>query len=187
MIICNSLFDRDHIMFCKSGILIFIYAENNYLIYAHTLLIKTPLLHQSLGPRVFLSFFLFFLSFSLSLYFWLIPWSSEAHWAHFLARASKTLLRSNCAFTHSRGRLVPTCSSASPKNRTLLAFRINQGYQPPSLSYFLISDSGPPGSSPLKDQHRGSSKPRDRSQISHIAGRFSTSWATSEAQEYWSG
>ena len=45
-------------MFCKSGILIFIFAENNYSIYAHAMLIKTPLLHQSFGPRVFLSFFL---------------------------------------------------------------------------------------------------------------------------------
>ena len=33
-------------MFCKSGILIFIFAENTYSIYAHTMLIKTPLLHQ---------------------------------------------------------------------------------------------------------------------------------------------
>ena len=49
-------------MFCKSGILIFIFAENNYSIYAHTMLIKTPLLHQSFGPRVFLP-----LTFSLSL------------------------------------------------------------------------------------------------------------------------
>ena len=56
------------LMFSKSGILIFIFAENNYLvrqyIYAHTMLIKTPLLHQSFGPHVFLSFFL---SFSLLL------------------------------------------------------------------------------------------------------------------------
>ena len=51
-------------MFCKSGILIFIFAENNYSIYAHAMLIKTPLLHQSFGPRVFLSFCL---SLSLSL------------------------------------------------------------------------------------------------------------------------
>ena len=51
-------------MFCKSGILIFIFAENNYSIYAHAMLIKTPLLHQSFGPRVFLPIFL---SFSLSL------------------------------------------------------------------------------------------------------------------------
>ena len=33
---------------------------------------------------------------------------------------------------------------------------------------------------------RGSSKPRDRIQVSHIAGRFFTSWATREAQEHWS-
>ena len=62
-------------MFFKSGILTFIFAENNYSIRAHAMLIKTPLLHQSFGPR--LSFFLF-LSFSLSLYFWLIPWSAKA-------------------------------------------------------------------------------------------------------------
>ena len=34
---------------------------------------------------------------------------------------------------------------------------------------------------------RGSSKPRDQTQVSHTAGGFFTSWATREAQEYWSG
>ena len=34
---------------------------------------------------------------------------------------------------------------------------------------------------------RGSSQPRDRIQVSHIVGKFFTSWATREAQEYWSG
>ena len=34
---------------------------------------------------------------------------------------------------------------------------------------------------------RGSSQPRDRTQVSHIAGGFFTNWATREAQEYWSG
>ena len=34
---------------------------------------------------------------------------------------------------------------------------------------------------------RTSSQPRDRTQVSLIAGRFFTSWATREAQEYWSG
>ena len=34
---------------------------------------------------------------------------------------------------------------------------------------------------------RGSSQPRDRTQVSHIAGGFFTSWAIREAQEYWSG
>ena len=34
---------------------------------------------------------------------------------------------------------------------------------------------------------RGSSQPRDQTQVSCIAGRFFTSWATREAQEYCSG
>ena len=34
---------------------------------------------------------------------------------------------------------------------------------------------------------RGSSQARDWAQVSSIAGRFFTSWATREAQEYWSG
>ena len=32
-----------------------------------------------------------------------------------------------------------------------------------------------------------SSQPRDRTQVSHIVGRFFTSWATREDEEYWSG
>ena len=34
---------------------------------------------------------------------------------------------------------------------------------------------------------RGSSQPRDQTQVSCIAGGFFTSWAKREAQEYWSG
>ena len=68
-------------MFCKSGILIFIFVENNYSIYAHTMLIKTPLLHQSFGPHVFL-----LLSLSLSLFFRLIPWSARLSKFTFLPR-----------------------------------------------------------------------------------------------------
>ena len=59
MLISTLLSNRDRLVFCKSGILICIFAENNYSIYAHTMLFKTPLLHQSFGPCVFLSFFLF--------------------------------------------------------------------------------------------------------------------------------
>ena len=33
----------------------------------------------------------------------------------------------------------------------------------------------------------GSPQPRDGTQVSCIAGRFFTVWATREAQEYWSG
>ena len=34
---------------------------------------------------------------------------------------------------------------------------------------------------------RGSSQPRDWTQVSHIDSEFFTSWATREAQEYWGG
>ena len=34
---------------------------------------------------------------------------------------------------------------------------------------------------------RETSQPREWTQVSHIAGGFFTSWATREAQEYWSG
>ena len=34
---------------------------------------------------------------------------------------------------------------------------------------------------------RGSSQPWDQTQVFRIAGEFFTSWATKEAQEYWSG
>ena len=34
---------------------------------------------------------------------------------------------------------------------------------------------------------RGSSQPRDPTQVSRTAGGFFTSWVTKEAQEYWSG
>ena len=34
---------------------------------------------------------------------------------------------------------------------------------------------------------RGSSQPRDRTLVSHIAGGFFTSYAIREAQEHWSG
>ena len=34
---------------------------------------------------------------------------------------------------------------------------------------------------------RGSSQPKDQTQVSRNADRFFTSWATKEAQEYWRG
>ena len=60
------------------------------------------------------------------------------------------------------------------------------------------TDCNPPGSfggdSPGKNPgvgchafFRGSSQPRDKTQVSCIAGRFFTIWVTREAQEYWSG
>ena len=60
-------------------------------------------------------------------------------------------------------------------------------------------DSSPPGSSVhgilqakmlewvAIPSSRGSSQPRDQTQVSRIAGGFFTIWATREAHEYWSG
>ena len=108
----------------------------------------------SIRAWVPVSFFLSILS--VFLYLWLIPWSAEARWAHFLARASKTL---------SRRRTVPSPTREGARCLRAAAWALRtgwlsaetRGYQPLSLSYFLIIDSGPPGSSPLKDQHSGSS------------------------------
>ena len=81
-------------------------------IYTHRKIIKARLLHQSLGPRVF------FVSLSLSLFFWLTLWSMETRHAHFSAPASKTPLeRAPGAFV----------SNASPVSRTLLVLCVNQG------------------------------------------------------------
>ena len=66
-------------MFCKSGILIFIFAENNYLVRQY-IYMPTPcwLKHLcSIRALVPVSFFLSF-SLSLSFYFWLILWSAKA-------------------------------------------------------------------------------------------------------------
>ena len=117
-------------MFFKSGILIFIFAENNYSIYAHTMLIKKPLLHQSSGPRVFLS-----LSFSLSGYFFGAQRPSEFTFLPGLLRPSQ----------EGALRLHPiekapeaSVNRASPVPGALLAFWVNQGVSAsfsPLLSY----------------------------------------------------
>ena len=109
----------------------------------------------SIRALVLVSFFLFLLSVclsvSLSLYFWLIPWSAEARWAHFLAWASKTLSRRRTAPSPTREG-ARCLRAAAPALRTLLALHLNQGTSA-SFSYFLIVNSRPPGSGPLKDQH----------------------------------
>ena len=115
------------------------------------MLIKTPLLHQSFGPRVFLSFCLFILSVFLSFSLFL---ANSLERGGLLSSLScpgfwDPLEKAHCTFTHSRGRPVPTCSSSSPKKRALLAFRVNQRIS----AYFSLSLSEPPGSCPLKDQH----------------------------------
>ena len=123
-------------MFCKPGILIFIFAENNYSIYAYTMLIKTPLLHQSFGPRVLLSLSL---ALSLSRSLRLFLWSTEALWVHFPAWASKTLSRRHSAPSPHREGAWCLREQSKPRAGTLLAFCINQGISASfSLLYFLI-------------------------------------------------
>ena len=64
-----------------------------------------------------------------------------------------------------------------------------------SKSHSVVSDSLQPNglyspwNSPDQNTGVGSllSQHKDQTQISCIAGRFFTSWATREAQEYWSG
>ena len=124
-------------MFCNSGILIFIFAENNYSIYAYTMLIKTPLLHQSFGPRVFLS-----LSLSPSSSLSFSGWSpgvqrlSEFTFLPWLPRPSQE----GAVSPHPIKR-APEASvnKVSPMPGALLAFSINQGISASfSLLYFLI-------------------------------------------------
>ena len=122
-------------MFCKSGILIFIFAENNYSLYAYTMLIKTPLLHQSSGPCVFLSLS-FSLSLSLSGYFFGAQRPSEFTFLPRLLRPSQE----GALRLHPIER-VPEASvnRASPVPGTLLAFCVSQGISASfSLLYFLI-------------------------------------------------
>ena len=114
-------------MFCKSGILIFIFAEKNY-----TMLIKTPLLHQSSCPCVFLS-----LSFSLSLsgYFFGVQRPSEFTFLPGPLRPSQ-----EGALHLQPIKRAPEASvnRANPVPGALLAFCINQGMSAsfsPLLSY----------------------------------------------------
>ena len=95
------------------------------------MLIKTPLLHQSSGPRVFL-----FLS--LPLFFRLLPWSAEALWVHFPAQASKTLSRRCSAPSPHREGAWGLHEQSKPRAGALLAFCVNQGISAsfsPLLSY----------------------------------------------------
>ena len=82
-------------MFFKSGILIFIFAENNHLAgqYICTHHVDENIFAPSELGSLCLSFFLSFLV-SLSLFLAnSLERSAEACWAHLLARASKTLSR----------------------------------------------------------------------------------------------
>ena len=122
-------------MFCKSGILIFIFAENNYFvrqyIYPHHVDYNTFAPSELWSPC--LSF-----SLSLPLFFRLIPWSTEALWVHFPARASKTLSRRRSAPSPHREGAWGLREQSKPRVGALLAFCVNQGISAsfsPLLSY----------------------------------------------------
>ena len=114
------------------------------------MLIKTPVLHQSFGPCVLLS-----LSLSVSVSLSLSGWSpgaqrpSEFTFLLGLLRPS----REGALCLHPIERAPEAfVNRASPMSGTLLVFCVNQGISASfSLLYFLIIDSGPPGSGPLKD------------------------------------
>jgi len=107
------------------------------------MLIKTPLLHQSSGLLV-----------SLSLSPLAPPPLSFSGWSPGAQRLSE--------FTFLPWLLRPSREGtwglreqSEPRAGALLAFCVNQGISASfSLLYFLISQSGPPGSSPLKDLNR---------------------------------
>ena len=124
-------------MFCKSGILIFIFAENNYSIYAHTMLIKTPLLPQSFGPCVLLSLPL---PLPLSL-FQADPLERRGSLSSLSCPKSedpKTLLRRRSAPSPHWEGAWGLREQSKPRAGTLLAFCVNQGISAsfsPLLSY----------------------------------------------------
>ena len=119
---------------------------------------KTPLLHQSFGPRVLLA-----RSLTLSLSFSLSLPPSLSGWSPGVQRLSE--------FTFLPGLLRPSwegalclhpierapeasVNKASPIPGALLAFCINQGISASFSFTFLLVDSRPPGSSPLKDLNK---------------------------------
>ena len=74
------------------------------------------------------------------------------------------------------------CCALSPSPVWLFATSKTVAHQAPlSIEIFqarMLEWVGKPSS-------RASSQPRDRTQVSHIEGRFFTIWATKEAWEYW--
>ena len=132
-------------MFCKSGILIFIFAESNYSIYAHTMLIKTPLFHQSFGPRV-----------SLSL-FQVNPLETQRLSEFtFLPRLLRPSQEGTLCLHPIERAPEASMNRASPVSGALLAFYINQGISASfSLLYFLISQLWTTGFRSIKRAQQG--------------------------------
>ena len=115
------------------------------------MLIKTPVLHQSFGSCVFSLPPSLSLSLSLLLsgYFFGVQRTSGFTFLPGLLRPS----REGTLHLHPIERAPEAfVNRASPLSGTLLIFCVNQGILASfSLLYFLIVNSGPPGSGPLKD------------------------------------
>ena len=108
---------------------------------------KTPLLHQSLGPRV-LSLSLSF-SLSLSGYF---SGAQKPTGLTFLPRLMRPSREGTLCLHPIERAPGAFMNSTSPVSGALLVFCVNQGISASfSLFYFPIVDSGPPGSGLLKD------------------------------------
>ena len=92
----------------------------------------------SIRALVPMSFFLFLslsisLPLSLSLFFRLIPWSAEAHWAHSPARASKTLSRRRSMPSLPRQGTWCLREQCKPHTRGFIGFL----HKPRNISLFL--------------------------------------------------
>ena len=90
--------------------------------------------------------------------------------------------------------------SSQPRDQTRVSYLAGRFFSTESESCSIMSDSWDPTHYTVHgilqarilewvafSFSRVSSQPWDQTHVSHIAGRFFTSWATREAQEYWSG
>ena len=97
-------------------------------------------------------------------------WGGSGGWP------SRTLIGISAAW-NSLPVFVLYCESCSIVSDSLRPHGLYSPWNSPGQS------TGVGSCSPLQ----GTSQPRDWTQVSRIAGRFFTSWATREAQEHWSG
>ena len=116
-------------------------------------------------------------SLSLCLFFRLIPWSAEALWVHFPARASKTLSRRCSAPSPHREGAWGLREQSKPHAGALLAFCVNQGISAsfsPLLSYRQLwttrfrSIKGPQQNAKLITLASGLYHQKDGSQYSYL-------------------
>ena len=133
---------RDRIWVSRiAGRLFNLWATREDSINTYTMLNKTPLLHQSSGPHIFLS---------LSLLGW-FPGAQRPSEFTFLPGLLRPSWEGALCLHPIERAPEAFVNRASPVSRSLLVFCINQGISASfSLLYLLIINSRPPGSGPLK-------------------------------------